>query len=208
MFNYLSRRAPISKKPARDGKRPLYLASELGLCDAAELLLKYYVGVESFNSTTGVTALHVAVTGGHSKTVEILLEYGADRLWEGPDGRDVLTAAQGQEGLLNVLRAPPVLRGPSIVPEVEERDHPLPKLYRIKTAPSEQSQVAACTNLRATIVDFLIDDYERRIQNSASIHDLLYGDGPEAIMANSRTGSLVGKKQAFRWYHLPANNVR
>jgi hypothetical protein len=70
---------------------------------------------------------------------------------------------------------------------------------------------AACHGFEATIVDFFLDNFkdeEQRIMDTAPIHEILYGKGPERIMLEARGDRLHRQTRAFRWYHLPANNVR
>ncbi|EHK99296.1 hypothetical protein M7I_4862 [Glarea lozoyensis 74030] len=39
------------------------------------------------------------------------------------------------------------------------------------------------------------------------MYEVLYGDGPEAIMTKARGNKMKGENPKFRWYHLPANNI-
>lgn len=63
-----------------DYKNPLQLASELGLKEGVELLLKHGAEVDACGSEAGTkTALFFAAENLHPKIVEILLAAGADR---------------------------------------------------------------------------------------------------------------------------------
>lgn len=65
----------------------------------------------------------------------------------------------------------------------------------------------ACHEFKASIIDFFVGDCNERIQGSASIYDILYGEGTSDIMKLKRGSSMSEQEPQFRWYHLPANNV-
>jgi hypothetical protein len=70
----------------------------------------------------------------------------------------------------------------------------------------------ACQGFQAVIMDFFFLGYgeykrEYHVKERPSVHEILYGRGPEVIMTANRHPS-AKHKLAFRWVHLPANNVR
>ena len=60
-----------------DGWTPLMVASQNGHSDVVELLLKWYVLINTQNKE-GVTAIYSACQNGHSSIVSTLLNNGAD----------------------------------------------------------------------------------------------------------------------------------
>ena len=64
-----------------------------------------------------------------------------------------------------------------------------------------------CSEYAASIVDFFIDGtIVSREVLQVSIHDLIYGPGPETLMKDYYS-SRVKQKLSFRWIHLHANNA-
>jgi hypothetical protein len=53
----------------------------------------------------------------------------------------------------------------------------------------------------------ILDKREQWLSESVSVHDLLYGEGPESILEKVRPSSVQEYKPLLRWFHLPANNV-
>mmetsp|Transcript_38230 Transcript_38230/g.50365 ORF Transcript_38230/g.50365 Transcript_38230/m.50365 type:complete len:273 (+) Transcript_38230:240-1058(+) len=59
------------------GNKPLMFAAYYGNDQCATSMLKLGADVSAYSSKTGLTALHKACMQGHTKMVEILLDYGA-----------------------------------------------------------------------------------------------------------------------------------
>ena len=151
--------------------------------------------------------LHQAVLNGNIEVVRLLLQHGANISIRGKDGRSAQQVAEEQDAgeLAALLRSSFLLEGPAIQKEESNQGEPQ---FVILPAPRGHSEKMACRIFEATMVEFYIEDREQRHQASAPIFDVLYGDGPESILASGRPKSVAGRRPSFTWYHLPANNVR
>ncbi len=163
-------------------------------------------------SPDGNTPLYLAATYNRIRIVEFLLEYGADKKIPLHDGSIVQDHIARGSAVALVLRQPPILKGPPVnVPKRLTSSIDFHTLPSIPTGLGSSEKWAACHGCEATIVDFFLDkfkDEEQRIMVTASIHEILYGKGPERIMLEARGDRLHRQTRSFRWYHLPANNVR
>ena len=183
----------------------LYQAVDNGHFTVAKTLLRDGADIDA-RSSSGLTPLFCAVGRGDQEFVRYLLKHGANKKLTLDDGRTVEDFANGNAAIIELLQSSQVIQGPPIThldsAVIEHRFIPKPFL------PTNQvNKQAACRGFEATITDFFVGDREQRIHVSASIYDVLYGKGAEAIM-DSEKGSVLGEQQRrFRWYHLPANNV-
>ena len=220
------------------GDKALYVATQLGDFAMVELLLYFKADVESLNPESGHTAFYQAALDGHVAIAKILRENGADIDVLDAAGRTPLFSAVFREDMpiiefllqnganrkirdetgsvvedyvsedtpiMKLLRSDQVLQGPSIS---ESKPTFEPRFTLPFLAADQVDKLNACHGFEATIVDFFIGETEQRIQKTASIWEILYGKGPEAIMKAAAGTKMKGKQQSFRWYHLPANNVR
>ncbi len=66
----------------------------------------------------------------------------------------------------------------------------------------------ACRGFDITMVDFYLGDgAEVRLPITASVHTVLYGDGPAALLKSAREDARMLEEPDFTWYHIPANNL-
>ena len=72
---------------------PLHLAASLGYTDIVGILLQNRADIDSCSVATGDTALHLATSGDHIKTVQLLLHMGASVNKQNNDGRTCLMIA-------------------------------------------------------------------------------------------------------------------
>jgi hypothetical protein len=156
----------------------------------------------------GQTPLSVAVVQGDLKVVDLLLQFGANLTSRVPDGRTVEEYASNNAEMIDLLRAPHILEGPSIKTANTSSEF---RFTHIPAPPPKTGEhtdeLNACHAFQATIIDFYLGEQEQRVQKSSSIYDIIYGNGPEMIMSTAKTSLTVGEKPAYRWYHFPANNV-
>ncbi|KAN0112774.1 ankyrin repeat containing protein [Hyaloscypha variabilis] len=233
--NFLLDKGADTEAVQNSGEKPLYLAAILGNQLMVELLVEFNANIEALNLKTRTTALHAAVSKRHIqvarfllrhganvdsrdqagatplciavrrgdlKSAEVLLQYGANKKIRLPEGgRTVEDLAAGDNSMIDMLNTAPLLEGPPILPPKVNGKFSLPVVE------DEPNILKACFGFEATIVDFYIDDRERRIQVSSSVHELLYGRGPKEILSSERKSKMVGRQPDFRWYHLPANNM-
>ncbi|EPE36603.1 Ankyrin repeat-containing protein [Glarea lozoyensis ATCC 20868] len=170
----------------------------------AKILLERGADVDAKNSD-GQTALYSAVQRGNIRLTKLLLKHGADSKIKLEDGSTLKDFASDKPQILSLLDTDYVLQGPSMnTPQApsQRRFTHVPAL-----PPDQHDKLQACFGFKATIVDFYLGDRERRIQKSPSMYEVLYGDGPEAIMTKARGNKMKGENPKFRWYHLPANNI-
>ncbi|EGC42775.1 ankyrin repeat protein [Histoplasma capsulatum var. duboisii H88] len=224
-----------AESASHNGSKPLYIAAELGSLALVNLLLRFNADVESHNDETGYTAFHQALLNGHAgvamallekkanidaltpgghtplfsavmhddlEITEFLLDNGANKYLRDDNGETVDKLATSDH-MLELLRSDRVLHGPPI-----ERGREKPEIhYTVPSLPTEETdKFNSCQGFQGTIIDFFLEGTEKRIEKTASVYDMLYGKGPEAIM-NSAKKSKMDKQASFRWYHLPANNV-
>ena len=177
---------------------------ENGHVEVAKSLLRAGADIDA-RSPSGLTPLFCAVRRGDVQLVEYLLEHGANKKLHLDDGQTVEDFANGNAAITGLLQSSQVLQGPSIKnPKSTNFER---RFIQMPSLPAEVNKQDACHGFEATIIDFFLGEREERIQVSASIYDVLYGKGAEAIM-ESEKGTMMGEQQAqFRWYHLPANNV-
>ena len=185
-----------------------YQAVENGHTEVAKFLLQNAAYIDP-RSPEGLTPLFCAVRRGDVGLVEYLLEHGANKKIKLDDGQTVEDFAKDNAAIISLLRSDQVLQGPPIA---NPKPNPDRRFIQIPSLPADQiNKRYACHGFEATIVDFFLGDREQRIQVSASMYDVLYGKGAEAIMdsaKDSAKGSKMCEQQPkFRWYHLPANNV-
>jgi hypothetical protein len=160
---------------------------------------------------TGETPLIQAVLDDKTDLVSLLRNSGADISIRLPNGLQALDLAAYGGGIFNILtegqrltednKTAPLTRHllGFQVPE-QPRDH-----ASIKGANIEDKTIA-CRGFEATLVDFFPDSLP--VMEMATIHDLLYCRGADAIMASAREAGTTRDKPNFRWCHFPANNVR
>ncbi|QSS48970.1 serine/threonine-protein kinase ripk4 [Histoplasma capsulatum var. duboisii H88] len=224
-----------AESASHNGSKPLYIAAELGSLALVNLLLRFNADVESHNDETGYTAFHQALLNGHAgvamallekkanidaltpgghtplfsavmhddlEITEFLLDNGANKYLRDDNGETVDKLATSDH-MLELLRSDRVLHGPPI-----ERGREKPEIhYTVPSLPTEETdKFNSCQGFQGTIIDFFLEGTEKRIEKTASVYDMLYGKGPEAIM-NSAKKSKMDKQASFRWYHLPANNI-
>ena len=182
-----------------------YQAVENGHFPVAKTLLREGADID-VRSPSGLTPLFCAVRRGDPELVRYLLKHGANKKLTLDDGRTVEDFVEGNAAIIELLQSSQVIQGPSLTnPDptvIERRFTPKPFL------PADQvNKQNSCRGFEATIIDFFLGEREQRIQVSASIYDVLYGKGAEAIMDSEKGSMLSEQQRKFRWYHLPANNV-
>ncbi|KAL8728499.1 MAG: hypothetical protein Q9181_005324 [Wetmoreana brouardii] len=167
------------------GWTPLHNAAEKGYEDVASLLLDWKANVNATTSS-GMTALHWSARNGHINIVKLLLQqhgiriHGKDSFEETP----MLGAAQNAH--IDIVRLlSPTNDGANLSPAAR----------------------AACNGFQATVIDF---GMENRSMNhrKCPVFDLLYGwdlDGQKPTVTTLVKN--VPAKPAFRWIHLPTNNI-
>lgn len=182
----------------------LMRACEEGHEAAVQVLVEAGANIEASNGD-GFTPLFIAVASANEGLVEYLLQHGADKTNRLADGTTMIDCAQGNDGLLSLLRRDHLLQGPQIGPE-QRSPEPQVKFVRPPAEPDDTAQLSAVQSMQATIVTFFIGHREQRSRPiSVSVYDLLYGQGPDA--ASKTYNADARSSPRFTWYHMPANNV-
>ncbi|KAL9596063.1 MAG: hypothetical protein Q9219_006049 [cf. Caloplaca sp. 3 TL-2023] len=167
------------------GWTPLHNAAEKGYEDVASLLLNWKADVNAATSS-GMTALHWCARNGHINVVKLLLQQPGIRRHRKDffDESAMLGAAQnGHIEIAHLLS--PTRDGDKLSTEAR----------------------AACDGFQATVVDF---GMEHRPMNHKkhSVFDVLYGwDESREQPAVTTIVRNIPAKPAFRWIHLPTNNI-
>lgn len=155
--------------------------------------------------------LHEAIKQGNPELFRLLLRYGADARVRGSDGRSVLQAAkETNREMADMIKDGVTSEGPSTTTSQRPKDidrgrrsaSPRPR----PTGPPRNSpKWHACQTFEATVIEFSsVEGQEKRILQTVSLSELLYGKGPSAIFGNKNNEN---GPPIFTWYHLPANNV-
>ena len=185
----------------------LHLCAAGGFSDLAQILLHSGTQVD-LRDVNGETPLFKAVAERRTDMVKLLLKYGAARNVRSSHGVTLESLASDNADILRLLRSAQVLRGPRVSKQLRRATTRTQTLVARNPAPlDDQNKMVACRAFQATIVDFYVGESEERIEKTVPIYDVLYGQGAEGIMRDARAGEKEGKP-SFRWYHLPANNVR
>jgi len=217
----IARGANLDIQTTDSHKTALFLATQLmqnteQTTEVAALLLENGAS-PNIQNTEGLTPLHNVVEHGQKGLMTLLLQNGADALITNNDGEtargtaDMLTS--GDENLNEILDNPPV-RALKQGPENYIRQKP----------PAEPSETRreVCHKFLAHIKYY--HDGASKSRN-ASVHDVLYDDellkkiSAEAIKdlyddSCIELETLMEKMKeqvesaAWKWIHLPANNVR
>jgi hypothetical protein len=204
------------------GRTALHFAAEADYEPILTLLLQNHANPRT-TSDGGWTALHNAAEKGHSKIVQKLLDAGAPVNAELSNGMTPLhwAAQNGYEEVVDLL-----LKRPETRLSVKDSFDRTPLLCAAEKGPSHHNIViklspgkngsrlsdaarGACEGFLATIVDFGIDDKHREKQQRVlkrSVYDLLYGWDGEKPKVPTHVKN-VKVKPAFRWIHLPSNNL-
>lgn len=187
-----------------DGSTALHVAASKNHLSIVRLLLEKGRADIDRRNKDGETALALASAKGYKTVVEILLHRGANTGGVNLKGNTLFSRADAS--VKELLERPPIVRGPSVVPRAPSPP-PLIPYARQRKEDSHPSRF-----FRATILDLWFPDtqeedfHEERSQfANPTVHDLLYGKGPNSIM--SPLQGYMPKTPTFRWLHLPANNV-
>lgn len=189
-----------------DGSTALHLAASKDHPSIVRLLLEKGRADIDRRNKAGETALALASAKGYKAVVELLLYRGANTGGVNLEGNTLFSYAD--ESVKGLLERPPIVRGPSVVPRARSPPPLIPYARQGKEA-SHPSH-----HFRATVLDLWFPDtqeedfHEERSQFATpTVHNLLYGEGPNSIMLPLQGDMPKNKPATFRWLHLPANNV-
>ncbi|KAI0840804.1 hypothetical protein F5Y06DRAFT_261804 [Hypoxylon sp. FL0890] len=200
-------RAKFGLSSEEDGPSLLLRAIERDDFETTEVLLKWGANLNVRNEAT-YTPLMVAVSRGNVSIAKLLLEHGADCAARSDDGLSAKDLACGSEELKSLLDNATFLQGPYLPSPMGETSTTGRVTLELPRAPIHNAdKMVACHGFQISIIDFFIEESERRIETSASVYEVLYGKGPAALMKEATPPSASGKSPSFRWYHLPANNL-
>ena len=179
-----------AKAESTGGWTALHNAAQLGRKGAVSILLEpgrdINVNAKLYN---GMTALHWAAYNGHEDVVKSIIAHKDANLSikDSFDRTPMLCAAEKDHAAIVEMLSP-----------------------GMNGARLQEKARAACKEFEATVVDFgmnLREGRQRRFRYN--VFDLLYGWDVEKNRPRVTTSvKNVPHKPAFRWIHLPANNVK
>jgi ankyrin repeat protein/Mg2+ and Co2+ transporter CorA len=203
------------------GRNALHLAAESNHEEMVRLLLRFGADPTAV-SDGGWTALHNAAQNGYKGIVALLM--GREKVDVNVELSNGMTplhwaAFNGHEEVVRLLLAMPETdisirdsfdRTPLLcAAEMHHKD--IAQILSPARAAGRLSPTAqrACKEFEATVVDFgNFRDGKKQLVFKHSVHELLYGWDEDT---NKPTVSTVPKnvkyQPAFRWIHLPANNI-
>lgn len=192
---------------------PLHMACSRGDVETVRLLLEADAKVD-VRDAQGATPLFSAVEKGNVEVVRLLLQRGASTHILREDGQSALDLAQGNDRLVKLLQSEKVFQGPRVGAPEEPQPQAEPSALRPPPKVFSQDMLVACKGFDVTITDFFTKEdeeqqrHEQILVKSESVHDVLYAQGPSAVMGPARESQMNGGKPEFTWYHIPSNNVR
>lgn len=215
----LGKKADISASNNR-GRNALHLAAEANHEEMVQLLLDSGADPRAA-SDGGWTALHNAAQNGHAAAAALLLAAEASVNAELSNGMTPLhwAAFNGHEEVVKLILEKPetniaIKDGFDRTPMLcaAERHHKrIVQLLSPARAADRLSPEAqgACKEFEATIVDFgSFRDGKKQLVFKHSVYELLYGwDNRENKPTIQTLTKNIKYQPAFRWIHLPANNV-
>lgn len=167
------------------GWTPLHNAAEKGYEDVAASLLEWKANVNTTTSS-GMTALHWSARNGHINVVRLLLKQPGIRIHRKDFFEESAMLGAAQNGHIEIAHLlSPTRDGDNLSTEAR----------------------VACDGFQATVVDF---GMEHRPMNHKkhSVFDVLYGwDDSREKPAVTTLVRNIPAKPAFRWIHLPTNNI-
>ena len=167
------------------GWTALHNAAEKGYDDVASLLLQWKADVNATTSN-GMTPLHWSARNGHMNAVNVLLQQHDIRRDRKDSVEETPMLGAAQNGHIDIVR---------LLSPADDGAH------------LSTTAQAACRGFQATVVDF---GMEHRTMNHKkySVFDLLYGWEEQKQKPTVTTlVRNIPAKPAFRWIHLPANNM-
>lgn len=188
-----------------DGLTALHVAASKNHPSVVRLLLEKGRADIDRRNNDGETALALASAKGYKAVVELLLLRGANTGGVNLEGNTLFSRADAS--VKGLLERPPIVRGPSVVPRARSPP-PLIPFFRKGKENSHPTHFFLATVLDLWFPDTPeVDFHEERSQfANPTVHDLLYGKGPNSIM--SPLQGYMPRTPTFRWLHLPSNNVR
>ncbi|CAL1283652.1 unnamed protein product [Larinioides sclopetarius] len=79
-----------------DGRLPIHYAADYGQTEVLSYLIEKGANIEA-KDKHGISALLAAIWEGHTSCVKLMLEKGASKSGQTPDGVDYITAAEKPE---------------------------------------------------------------------------------------------------------------
>jgi hypothetical protein len=204
----LSFNAQVESFNVKTQTTAFYQAIENDYETVAKSLLEHGADIDA-KVPNGRTALCSAVVLGKLDLVEFLLRHGANKKLLEEEGILERLASEDDidQELLKILQKAQLVQGPFINSSKKALESRFTYVPSLPATEDQVDRINVCRGFEATVVDFFVGDCEERVQVLASVFDILYGIGPEAIIGMAKDPKILRTKPDFRWYHLPANNV-
>lgn len=171
----------------------LHNAAEKGHVGVVKLLLDTWADVNA-ETSSGMTPLHWAAQNGHMKVVELIMQKPGVMLSNKDTFNSTPLLRAAERGHMDIVHMLSPYSQADRLPEAAKK---------------------ACEGFDCTVVDFGITGSQKNVDHQKgqlvykqSVHDLLYGwDSKMDRPLVSTLAKNVKSKPAFRWIHLPANNI-
>jgi ankyrin repeat protein len=200
------------------GKTALHLAAENNRTAIVKLLLDNKADPAA-RSDGGWTALHNAADKGHEEIVKLILEKTRNVNAETSSGMTALhwAAQNGHTGMVKLLLQQDGIRKSckdsfDTTPMLRAAQNGHLDIVKLLSPTDDWKRLSenakgACRGFQANVVDFGMEN--RTFNNKKhSVYDLLYGwDEKKEKPCVTTLVRNIPAKPAFRWIHLPANNM-
>ncbi|KAJ3494803.1 hypothetical protein NLG97_g3838 [Lecanicillium saksenae] len=188
---------------------PLLAACQGDHLNVAALLLDSGASVDKADAED-LTPLFFAVRAENVDLARLLLRRGASASIRGVSIIDLPDLQIQNPEIIQMLQIQGPIQGPRITsstakPQSKERS----ALEFIMPPPEDDlHKQSACHGFDITMVDFYVSGgVEERLPVTASVHSVLYGDGPKTLLDAARDEARIRHEPDFTWYHIPANNM-
>lgn len=188
---------------------PLLAACREGHLDVAKLLLDGGASVDKADVEDS-TPLFFAVQADDVDLAKLLLRRGAGTTIRGRSILDSPDLEIQNPEMLQALQVQGPIQGPRITASTAKAKPKNSSAFQYIMPPSEDDvhKHSACYGFEITMVDFYVGGgVEERLPVTASVHNVLYGDGPQTLLDAAREEARIRHKPDFTWYHIPANNM-
>lgn len=188
---------------------PLLAACKGGHIDLAALLLDAGASIDK-SDADDCTPLFFAVQADNVDLAKLLLRRGASTTIRGVAVLDLPDLVVQNPEMLQALQVQGAIQGPRITAPTAKTKPKKVSALQFIMPPSEDDvhKQSACRGFDITMVNFYASgSVEEWLPVTASVHSVLYSDGPKALLDAAREEAGIRYEPDFTWYHIPANNL-
>ncbi|KAJ6783465.1 hypothetical protein PWT90_08178 [Aphanocladium album] len=188
---------------------PLLAACQGGHVEVAAMLLDRGASVDRAD-VNDLTPLFFAVQADNVYLAKLLLRRGASTNIRGSSILESPALEIQNSEMLQALQVQGPIQGPRITTSTAGFKPKESSEHQFIRPPSEDDvyKQNACHGFDVTMIDFYVSSgVEERLPITASVHSVLYGDGPKALLHAAREEAHIRHEPDFTWYHIPTNNM-